>query len=191
MRNTVDSLRSLHLQYPRNHRRCYAHPVYSCHPKFPGYRDFLDKLRPTNTIGLSEDSNHNHNIRFYLFCWITGQSGRSRAMISREWTSAKPFIAGPRRPPPLLFPIPAVLTALAVIAAPSQADAAVESALGSPGTTALARPPRPSGRSRNGRVSPPSRRSWSASLAASSATSASPNVVAAVSKSPVFIHLHL
>ena len=45
-------------------------------------RDFPNSLLPTTTVGLCDDCIADPSIRNRLFCWMTGQSGRSRAMMA-------------------------------------------------------------------------------------------------------------
>ena len=52
-------------------------------------RDSPDNLRPTTTVGLSDDSIPGPNIRKHFFSWIEGGSGRLRAMMSPKPTLAE------------------------------------------------------------------------------------------------------
>ena len=106
----------------------------------------LDTGLSTTAVGLPDDSNADSILHKHRFCWMTGQSGRSRAMIAGRPTLAEAFIANPHGPSPSPPRPPAVLSVPGVIAAPSQAGAAAESARESPGTDAWGWQLPPSGR---------------------------------------------
>ena len=109
-------------------------------------RDFPDDLWPTTTVGLSDGFIADRSIRKRLFCWMEGESGRFRIMMSLRPTLAEAFTANPHRHSPPPPRPPAVSSVAGVIGAPPQVGAAVESAPESLGTAAWLRRPRPSGR---------------------------------------------
>jgi hypothetical protein len=135
-------------------------------------RDFPDGVRPTTAVGLSDEFITDREIGKRIFCSVDEVSSHLGAEVLPTTAAGRASVAGRDRPSPSPPCPPAVSPVVGLIAAPSQAGVAVESAPGWPGTACGARRPRPSGRRRTEHVERPWPRSSPASPAASSATSA-------------------
>ena len=103
----------------------------------------------SNRRGPSEDYIVKPSIRNRRLRWLTEVSGQARAISSPRPTPGETFDVDPDRPSPSPLTPPTVSSVVAVIAAPSRAGAAVESAPGSQRTADAGLPP-PPGQERSG-----------------------------------------